>query len=705
MAWLTGCPVFIGDASAAEWDALSRKVGVVSGVDQWRERLGRFANDRERLAQKSVELGEASESTAARMIQEARSARALARFIVKLSENLTPPPEGSAWSDLVAWAKGALDRYLVRTNSLPDSEQAASDRVYERLEALGAVDAVHRTPSMAEFRLAVEEALEESVGHIGNTGQGVFVGQFSTAGGMAFDMVFAVGMIEGAVPPRGGDDPLVPDAARHEAGGTKAGLPLRRSRRDDERYAYVAAMLSGAAYTLSYPVADLSAQRGHYPSRWLLEAASKLAGSPVYTTTLPSLADRPWLTALPSIEGALTESAARWPADQHDYDLAHLWSWRDAGLAIGDHPIVWASSVARALEAGARRDGESLSEWDGDCTEIAPALHLLDSTGGKPLSPTSLERWAGCPFRYFAGNVLGVGALDSPEEISTISPLERGSLVHSILESFIKEVRDNGAVPSPRETWSEEQRALLLATANRRFRLAEERGVTGKSLLWEMVREDIIADLVTFLEEDNTLRAKFGGAPAHLEVRFGLSDPDSWPAAEMEVPGAGVIRFRGVIDRVDIDPATGAALVVDYKTGGMSSYSGMKDDVVDRGRKLQLAVYALAIRRALGESTTVKAAYWFVSSKGKFAFFPSPPEPIESFLQPFTEAATVIAQGVRSGLFPANPGKPSQRKFSNCDFCEFDPVCMSRRDVHWQKKRADPRLAPYVGLAGVEEAE
>ena len=84
---------------------------------------------------------------------------------------------------------------------------------------------------------------------------------------------------------------------------------------------------------------------------------------------------------------------------------------------------------------------------------------LAERLENTPLSPTSLEQWAGCPFRYFLGHVLRISALDDPEEIYAITPLERGSLVHGVLEEFIGKAKEESTLPQPSEPWSRQHRA------------------------------------------------------------------------------------------------------------------------------------------------------------------------------------------------------------------------------------------------------
>jgi len=300
------------------------------------------------------------------------------------------------------------------------------------------------------------------------------------------------------------------------------------------------------------------------------------------------------------------------------------------------------------------------------------------------------------------GRVLGVAALEDPEDVATISPSERGSLVHNILETFIREEHDSGDLPAPGEDWSKEQSDLLHHIAENAFNDAEAKGVTGKSLLWEMAREAILSDLDEFLKADTKFRARFGVTPHLVEARFGFQNAAAGEQelefAEREIPGIGNLRFRGVVDRVDLDPSGKLALVLDYKTGGAGRYSAINEDPIDAGRRLQLPIYALALQKSLGEEVTVRAAYWFVSSGGKFAIVPQEPLDFAQVADRFDSAVGTIASGISEGLFPANPGPDGRYGPENCTWCDFDSLCPSRRDIHWERNQADPRLKEYLRL-------
>ena len=710
MAWLTGSPLKPPPGIEAPsfnptlWDTISKKAKVVRGADNWQQRLTQFAERQSEDAAKWADQGEMYEARVFRIRADVEVARQLLRFVAGLIEAATPKA-GASWADYSSWAKDLLDSYLLDNDRLPPSDQLAYDRIERILEELRAADDISTAPTLPTFdvfRRALNEALQASVGHLGSVGQGVFVAPFRTAAAMSFDVVHLVGMIEGAVPPAGRDDPLIPERDRERAGGSDAGLPLQQQRKDDERYAYLAALATAPEHTLSYPVADPAGQRENFPSRWFLERASQLEGIPVFSSNLPQLSGRHWMTVITSMRHSLETSHDSVHADVNDYNLGRLNAWKSAGLRVDDHPLSGDGVLADSMRLGGARFGRQFTEWDGNLS--AASADFDNMLTGRPQSPTSLERWAKCPFSYFLGSVLRLSAEDSPEDIYEIPAMERGLLVHEILEDFIDAVGKQGSMPEPQEEWSDPQHAELRQIADKHFLDAEARGITGKTVMWQIARDEILIDLEAFLDADSQVRQQFGVSPMLSEAEFGIS-PQGWQPADFALPDGTRIAFRGKIDRVDADDSGKHALVLDYKTGSSRSYSKLKDDPIDRGHHLQLAIYSLAARQALGDDTEVSAAYWFVTSANKFELLPSPAVNIgdESVMERFSEGMSTIVGGIRQGLFPANPGDPGWGGFANCRFCDFKTLCSSRRDVQWQRKSGATELADYVKLSEDEE--
>ena len=710
---LATCPVSSPGASngglrTARWDAISRNAGVVRGIDQWRERLDRYGARLRDLARRSEEQGEAEGAQADAMREDADEVGSLKAFIESLGERLDAPGDGSSWGDFSNWARGLIDAYLDHDAVTSEPESAAEQRVVDVLSELAGADAFDRRSSLAVFIQAVEEALQESIGQLGPTGQGVFVAQLGSAIGFELDRVHVVGMVEGAMPPKTRDDPLVPDRERREAGGEAAGVPLQSARRARERYDFLAGVAMAQHRVLSYPRADLVGGRAQSPSRWLLQEATRSNGASVFASSLLDLPETPWLVRIASVQASLDGASRVTPADGHDYDVDSFRQWLSSGRTMRRHPLAESTGLASALDLETSRNSRTLTEWDGDVSAAFAAGSGVDLTLREPHSPTSLERWARCPFSYFLGNILRIGNLERPEDVASITALDKGSLVHDILEQFVRSAVVADDVPHPGQLWSAKQRATLFDIAARAFTVAESKGVTGKALLWRIERVGIESDLESFLEQDSRTRQRFGSSPMAVEARFGMGDAGEatgWAPATIDVDGVGSLKFRGMIDRVDATPSGDELLVLDYKTGSSGSYSVLKNDPVDRGRRLQLAVYSLAAAGANPGAKSVRAAYWFVTTRGGFKIAPETPVSLDEFKDDFRSAVATIVSGVHKGLFPANPGGESQGTFDNCRLCDFKTLCPSYRDVAWNRKKGDERLAPYLALLEEEGAE
>lgn len=705
-SWLAGCPVRSPSRETrlnpSRWDRLSKEAGIVRGIGQWRDRLEKYAARWEESISDPAVAEEMSEGRLRGIRAQAESARELLAFIERLYEVIQPPDSGASWAGFSAWARQLVDDYVSRGADTPDHEIDALERIQDILSELTAASSVAPEPTFQMFREDLYEALQTSAGRLGEMGKGVFVAPFRVASGMTFDAVYMVGMIEGAVPPALWDDPLLPESAKHRAGGSAAGFEMQDDTRARERLEYLYALRSAPDRTLSLSLADPSAGREQHASRWLLEQATALNGTRVTASELQRMGDSDWLTVIPSAESALLDGVATEASDVLDYDLRHLVRWKMAGQYVSRHPFAAGATLGRALELGRARNSRDFTEWDGNGSSIANESRYTDYTLNRALSPTRLERWAACPFSYFLGNVLRIGSIETPEDVFSISALERGSLIHNILDEFMGRVAGSGTMPEPEEAWSLDHRATLVSVAHEHFAKAESDGVTGRPVMWELERAQIMADLDTFLERDDAHRARFGVVPSAFEVGFGLRD-SPWQEAVWSLDGGEQVRFRGIIDRVDTSPDGRTALVIDYKTGSSRPYNGLENDPTDRGKRLQLGVYALAAQGGLENVESVSSAYWFVTTRGAFAL--APKEPVQGGSDEVRgrlgEVVSSIVSGIRSGVFPANPGERSAFfGFENCGFCDFDSLCPSRRDRIWENKRNHPLLTGYRELVG-----
>jgi len=280
--------------------------------------------------------------------------------------------------------------------------------------------------------------------------------------------------------------------------------------------------------------------------------------------------------------------------------------------------------------------------------------------------------------------VLGVEPVEEPERRIEIDALDRGSLVHDILDRFVRDAIERG---HPLTAWEPADRERLHRIADACFADYVAEGRTGRALLWRRDEAQIRADLDTFLAEDDG-RLRSGLRPVATEHRF--------DDLEVTLPGGRTVRVAGSIDRVDRGP-DGSLVVIDYKTG--RAYAKLtEEDPHQNGTRLQLYLYAQAAQSAFSTEHPVEAWYWFTSTKGDFAWrgYPVTPDVAAS-----VEAALhTIADGIAAGLFPARPSDEPSWGYVDCWYCAPDGLSAADRRRDWERKRHDPLLHRYLELTG-----
>jgi ATP-dependent helicase/nuclease subunit B len=676
---------------ASRWDTVSREAGIVTGLVQWNDRLTRYA----RWLRADLEArGDDELSEGARLHRAADLAHAehLARFVADLGARLTPPSPGT-WPRLAAWARDLLDVYLGgegRRATWPEPEVEAARRVTDALDGLAALAEIRAEASLSTFVRALESELDSPAGRVGRFGAGVFVGDIHHAYGGDFDVVHVVGMAEGAFPPLGREDPLIPDRLRRLTGGA---LPVHAVRRAEERRDYLAALAAAPARSLSYPRADPRAQRKRLPARWLLESASHLAGVTVGADELTRSSSAGWLQVVPSFEAGVRAPGEAGSLSERD--VRSLRAWQEARRPIDRHPLVTATpSLAAGVTAVRDRRSATLTRFDGHVGAVPGLLPAEDDA----VSPTALQDWATCPFRYLLGRVLRIREVERPEATDRISPLERGSLVHRVLAEFLDAVEPR---TSPDQPWADDERALLLAIGERHCNEAEAEGLTGRPLLWKLDRRRILREIEGFVDTDEQIRATLGVVPrpGARELKFGFGG-DSGEPAEVTLSDGRTVRFHGVIDRVDEGPGGSRVVVYDYKTGRVEDPAAG----LERGNLLQLPVYALAMAGS-DVATDVRAFYWSLRP-GADALVGITLD--DATHAKFVDKITTITDGIAAGVFPAFPDGPRQDgrgrdTWVNCCYCPFDRVCPTARDDDWTRKRVDPVVARFRELADPPE--
>ena len=190
----------------------------------------------------------------------------------------------------------------------------------------------------------------------------------------------------------------------------------------------------------------------------------------------------------------------------------------------------------------------------------APELIARLKARHRSFSPSSIETFLECPFRFFANYTLGL----TPPPVKPADRLDarlQGEIAHAVLKALA-------------------EGAGLETVFDRIFEEACREARVPEGYRREAVRLELLRNLRRFPAAD----LRFG-AQQRLETPF-----------ELELD-EGVI-LRGRIDRLDL-LADGRALVIDYK---YSSAEGLRKLVAGHktGKKVQGGLYLAAVRQALG---------------------------------------------------------------------------------------------------------
>ena len=664
-------------APAAAWANLARNARASGTIEHWRGRLSAYLAQMEPQAE--AVHGDDDDNPFMRRLR--RQVEELQQFVERLAAALSQlGTVGDAGWDSASQQLGellAVYRWVVAGESEEDLR-----RIDELVGGLGSLSEWGIDYSPEALREAVREGLQSAVSERGRqVGSGVYAGPPTGIAGADYDVVYILGMVERQFPPRPRRNPWL--AQNQPELDRVAAL---------ERYDFMAAVAAAKEALLSWPSATAE-RNAAYPSRWLIEAANRrheqsgATGRLTYENLVDNADAKPWLTYIRSREASLRglASSAGEPADASDYNLMHLVAGeRDA---LRHHPAIASNPrMTAALDARDARNGNALSPWDGRVELDIPVVAAI-GTREYPVSPSALEAWATCPHKFFLSRVLRLSELPGEEE-EDMSALERGVLVHRILERFVKERRQTDAD--------------LLELAEEEFVTAERRGVTGYPLLWDLAKEDIRASLRSFASQEAEWLA---GVVTEAGAEEGFGPGTDIGEVSVSVDRLGEVWFRGKIDRIDV--VGDEVRVRDFKTGKPEPYfDGARGRRAARtlanGRALQLPVYAAAARRKYpDDAVDVRASYCFpLAENNTHGVAPY----TEANQEEFSATLVAIVDGARRGIFPATPetAGDSDQERGNCTYCEFNRLCPVRRRQIWERKGLSDgdTVQPFNSLGG-----
>jgi ATP-dependent helicase/nuclease subunit B len=681
----------------ATWDHISREASIVEGKDQWRSRLRSLIESKGTLEEIEDEI------RATQLKEEIDEIARFERFITAFAAALDEAPDLAAWNEHLDFVCRLARNYI-------DGIGPILERL-EMLRPLQELDPDRGVP-FEQVRETVRVWLDRQDsaavnGWLNGSGQEIPSGQFGRRGVTVLDVnslrhlrfkaVVILGVAERSFPSPPRQDPLLLDRERKTLNDRHGwALPLRAMGPDDEALQFALALQAAEERVqISFPRGEAGSSRSHLPSHFFRAAAAALTGTPVEASQVDRL-PRNLYTRVAAGTFKLPDGATA--LDEHEYDRDRLERRPELGLLVcgDDRPTLRHARMADS----ARRDPE-LSCYDG-LLDDASVREISWSAGvGQAVSPSRLETYATCPFKYFLQYVLRLKAVEEPELLERISPLERGSLVHKVLEDFLAEC---GSDDPPAEHRREAHLERLRRVARRHCERLESQGLVGYRVLWEYDRMAIFEDLEEWYEHEVEDQRRHGLQPLTFELRFGrawsgeVSGTYSRDTPFMFQFRGGSLSFQGRADRVDVSTDRSRFRVIDYKSGRVGKWH--QKETLSGGRALQLPIYLLAAADLLGiDWRESRAEYFYVSRKGEFKRVALDGSWLEENWEGFTTLLGGLAASMESGLFMP---VPRIQKFNNCEFCDYEPLCPGKVAGIARRKRADDRAAAFLRLIEAE---
>lgn len=554
-----------------------------------------------------------------------------------------------------------VSRFAVVASEVDGMASAAIERALRELAALPPL-LLPRAEAGARLRQALlglhVAASNPRPGHL-------HVAPLRAAGWAGRGRLFVTGLDDGKHPGAGLQDPVLLDAERRRINESIAPAQLALAGdgalRAHEEVARLMARASDAKVVLSWSALELRERRDRYPAPVLLDIFRSVHRRPEasYEELIESAAEAGFVDERIPLTGSEWWIARRFAAPE----------------GISDAVFSSIPALAAGEEARRAREGGEWTAYDG-VIQARPARHdpRLD---GRLYSASRLEKLASCPFQYFLREILRIEPVEDlrREPDVWLDPPSFGLLVHEVLEEFMRALaaanerphldRHLGRLREVAAAGLARWRELVPPPSEPAFaRVADE--LDQACELFLRVEEEHCRDIVA----------------REFELPFGENEE-----FRIELSGGRSIRLRGRIDRVDFAESEDAWHVWDYKTGRSAKW--LPGRAVDRGRKLQPAIYARAVEMLLSGRVT-RSGYYFPTLRGRGIRVAK-----ELDRTALDRALELLSDVAGQGFFAQAPD-------DHCRYCDFNAVCGDIEALASREKRGHPGHDAWLQLQEVE---
>ncbi|MFO0773612.1 MAG: PD-(D/E)XK nuclease family protein [Nitrospiraceae bacterium] len=596
-----------------------------------------------------------------------------------------------------------LARYVRRpsnidANTYSQNEQVTAvwDSIEQVLQSVRRLDPLFDTLRWDVFAELLGLAFERATIPIGATDEhrGVRILDGMAARGLSFDALFLIGLNEQAFPRTIREDAFLRDRHRRVLDATLGyKIDEKLAGYDEERLLFHHLCAAGRGHlVLSYQRMD-DEGRARMPSPYLTTVmpfhGSDAKATQQATAAVPRGVMEPreqarfrWELYPPSDLIQRTIGQRGWRALTDNPSPETNRSIMPLLQRVGYSPRLCTSN-GMAL-AQIEREQSGLTEYDG---LVGPSPYHWTNLIQQGVSPTALETYARCPFRYFAQRRLHI-LRPAPPSTGEVPPPVLGKLLHHTLRHTYETLVGQGW---PRQSASNLELDTIVQQAVRAAALlCESQEATGYPLLWTLAQRTIATLVLDTIAADEASAQNTPFVPIGFEV----SSEGRLPPLRIGTDDAVAIPIRGTVDRLDrmtapVDTAASgreSLRIVDYKLRlgtSPNTEDGNLARAALRATRLQPPLYGLLEWTGGSRADSVQ----FISMRPAL----EPAVAISTYSVPAMgtvldelQAATLetLLNGIHQGTFPIVSGE-------DCNRCDIRSACrLTHVQSAWRSARS-----------------
>lgn len=673
----------INDPQPDLWDRASRRLGITKGVGEWK----RFIH----VLEKEYGKHEGRRTVSKTEALSASQVEACQTVLTALFEALNGFPTDATYDVFVDHTLQLLEQFLILAPPETDTSASHTDMwgrmdsgsrgdlddslvsqaVYDQLGEIKNLSQVSDHLSFSDFVATVDRFLHAAtvpLYPVGDVIEGVWVLDAMAARGFSFRVLYVVGVNDQVFPRHIQEDAFLRDPVRRLFDLTLGSkMPENAAGYQEEQLLFYLLVNSASEAVTLLTQRSNQHDRTTIPSWYITETQRCVPDLSVTVVPKPD-----------SQKCRLPQYEDQWLTPQ-EVRLQWMLDRRLPKGSIKRNAQGWAI-VQRGVASLACQESSSprLTRFDGVTGVQSEFWNAMNNRG---MSPTALEYYATCPFKFFAKQVLKLESVGLSELSSGIGPRDTGNLLHLLFRECVEAFETENLGSKLRDSSFSAITETLTSITDRVFHHYERWNSTGYPLLWELQQEQLVHVVSRVMAQD-LLTGTDDWKPVAFEQAITGHMPVMLENEAYDLP------IAGRMDRVDWSASQHQSRIIDYKfkqsLRTLPTSQTLARDVV-RGKQLQPPLYLLMAEKGNfpfpDQERSAQSPNGTCSGVWLYCMTVNAPESTEAFtpvgltmdlwksLKPqFETTMNMIVSGIQRGEYFIVPG-------DHCRLCDYRTIC------------------------------